>query len=138
MAFTKQRGSSAKVTIDGTDVSNAFRSFRFTSENNRDDVTGFSATGTTEEIPADQTQAFVGEAYYAQELAAIVQPLHANRTLCTISYQPHGLVDATREIYTGECYIHTFEAPSEVGQVGTFPFEATPGPGETISVSNWT
>lgn len=138
MAYTKKRGSHAKVTIEGTDVSNSFRTFNFTSEHSNEVVTGFSATGTEEIIPGTTAQTFVGEAYYTEELMAIVQPAHANRTLVTITYQPDGLVDATREIYTGECYINQFEAPSEVGTVMVSPFQATPGPGETISVSNWT
>ena len=33
---------------------------------------------------------------------------------------------------------YTFEAPNEVGAVAVTPFAATPGPGETITTSNWT
>ena len=138
MAYTKKISRHDKILIDGTDVSNSFREFGFSSENTTEDVTGFSASGTTETLPGVTTQEFSGEAFYTEELGAIVQPLHANRTLATISWQPDGLVDATREIYTGECYINTFGPANTVGSVSTMPFSATPGPGETISVSNWT
>ena len=138
MAYTKMIARHDKITFDGTDVSNSFREFGFSSEHSTEDVTGFSATGTVETVPGVTTQTFTGEAFYTEELGAIVQPLHANRTLCTITWQPNGLVDATREIYTGECYINTFGPANTVGGVSVMPFEATPGPGETISVGNRT
>ena len=138
MAYTKMIARHDKITIDGTYVSNSFREFGLTSEHTTEDVTGFSATGTVETVPGVTNQSFTGEAFYTEELGAIVQPLHANRTLCTITWQPNGLVDATREIYTGECYINTFGPTNTVGGVSVMPFAATPGPGETIAVSNWT
>ena len=65
-------------------------------------------------------------AFYTEELAAIVEPLHRNRTQCVITWQPNGLVDATREIYSGTCTINTFGPANTVGDVATMPFEATP------------
>ena len=138
MAYTKKVSRHDKITIDGTDVSNSFREFGFTSENTVEDVTGFSTTGTQETLPGVTNQSFVGEAFYTEELAAIVQPLHANRTVATVTWQPDGLVDATREIYTGEVLINTFGPTNTVGGVLVMPFAATPGPGETIAVSDWT
>lgn len=139
MAYTKKRGSHAKVTIDGTDVSNAFRLFNYTSENEVEDASGFSAAGTREEIPGDQVQEFIGEAWASEELLAIIEPIQRARSTCAITYQPNGLVDATREVYTGATvYIHRIEDPEEFGAVSTFPFRATPAPGSTITVSNWT
>ena len=138
MAYTKMIARSDKITIDGTDVSNSFREFGFSSEHTVEDVTGFSAAGTVETVPGVTNQSFTGEAFYTEELGAIIQPLHANRTLCTITWQPNGLADATREIYSGSCYINTFGPANTVGGVSVMPFEATPGPGATISVGNWT
>ena len=138
MAYTKKVSRHDKITIDGTDVSNSFREFGFTSENTTEDVTGFSAAGTQELLPGITNQQFVGEAFYTEELGAIIQPLHANRTVCTIAWQPDGLVDATREIYSGEVLINTFGPTNTVGGVSVMPFAAAPGPGETITVGNWT
>jgi len=138
VAYTKQVSRHDKITIDGTDVSNSFDQFGFSSEHTSEDVTGFSVTGTVETVPGVTSQEFTGEAFYTEELGTIVQPLHANRTLCTITWQPDGLVDPTREIYTGSCYINTFGPANTVGGVSKMPFTATPGPGQTISVSNWT
>lgn len=139
MAYTKKISRHDKITIDGTDVSNSFREFGFSSEHTSEDVTGFSVTGTVEQLAGVTNQSFVGEAFYTEELGTIVQPLHANRTACTITWQPDGLVDATREVYTGAgMFILTFGPTNTVGGVSVMPFSAVPGPGQTIAVNNWT
>jgi hypothetical protein len=138
MAYTKKISRSDKVTIDGTDVSNSFRTFGYSSEHATEDVTGFSATGTTETLPGVTTQSFTGEAFYTEELAAIVEPLHRNRTQTVITWQPDGLVDATREIYSGTCTIDTFGPANTVGSVSVMPFAATPALAAGITVGNWT
>jgi hypothetical protein len=127
-----------KITIDWTDVSNSFREFGFSSEHAQEDVSGFSATGNDEFLPGATTQQFTGEAFYTEELAAIVQPLHANRTICTIAWQPNGLSDATREIYSGECVINQFGPANTRGSVSVMPFTATPADATGITVGNWT
>lgn len=138
MAYTKKVSRHDKITIDGTDVSNSFREFGFTGENTTEDVTGFSASGTQELLPGIANMGFVGEAFYTEELATIVYPLFANRTSCVIAWQPDGLSDATREIYSGTCLINSFGPTNTVGGVSVMPFAAAPGPGATISVGNWT
>ena len=138
MAYTKKVSRHDKITFDGTDVSNSFREFGLTSENTTEDVTGFSASGTQELLPGITNQTFVGEAFYTEELAAIVYPLHANRTEVDITWQPDGMVDAIREIFSGTCLINTFGPTNTVGGVSVMPFSAGPGPGQTISVGNWT
>ena len=71
MAYTKMIARHDKITFDGTDVSNSFREFGFSSEHSTEDVTGFSATGTVETVPGVTTQTFTGEAFYTEELGAI-------------------------------------------------------------------
>ena len=80
MSYTKKIAKYDKILIDGTDVSNSFRVFGYTSEHAEVDVSGFSSTGTDEFLPGATTQAFTGEAFYTEELASIVEPLHRNRT----------------------------------------------------------
>ena len=138
MAYTKMVARHDKITIEGTDVSNSFREFGFTSEHTKEVVTGFSVTGNEESLPGPTTQQFVGEAFYTEELGAIVQPAHANRTVVTITWQPDGLVDATREIYSGECVINTFGPTNTVGGVSVMPFVADPADATGITVGNWT
>ena len=138
MTYTKLKASSDKITIDGTDVSNSFRRFSRVSSNEQLDATGYSASGNAESVPGARTQSFVGEAFYTEELGAIAEPIHANGSTCTITWQPNGLVDSTREIYSGLCYISEFSPESEVGSVYTFPFTAIPASAAGISVGNWT
>lgn len=138
MAYTKLIARSDKVIIGSTDVSNSFRNFGYSSEHAKEDVTGFSATGTKEELAGVTTQAFSGEAFYTEELALIVEPLHRARTPVLISWQPDGLVDATREIYSGTCTIDTFGPANTVGSVSTMPFAATPSTSAGITVSDFT
>ncbi len=138
MAYTKQIARHDKILIDDVDVSNSFREFGYSSEHSEEDVSGFSVTGVDETLPGSTTQSFSGEAFYTEELAAIVEPLHRGRTVCTISWQPNGLVDASREIYSGECTINTFGPSDTRGSVATMPFAARPADANGITVSNWT
>ena len=138
MAYTKKISRHDKITFDGTDVSNSFREFGYSSEHTTEDVTGFSATGTTETLPGATTQSFSGEAFYTEELVSVIEPLHRNRTACVITWQPNGLSDATREIYSGTCIINTFGPANTVGGVSVMPFEATPSLAAGITVGNWT
>lgn len=112
MAYTKKIARHDKITIEGTDVSNSFREFGYSSEHSTEDVSGFSVSGVDETLPGSTTQAFSGEAFYTEELAALIEPLHRARTIVTITWQPDGLVDSTREIYSGECTINQF-GPSD-------------------------
>lgn len=138
MAYTKRMGSHAKVTIDGTDVSNSFSEFTFSSEHANVPAGGFSVSGVAEQLPGETTQRFTGTAWHTEELSAIVYPLHANRTVCTISYQPYGLVDATREIYSGECYILRWEPGDTFGDVASMQFEAVAADEAGITASDFT
>jgi hypothetical protein len=138
MAYTKMIARHDKITIDGTDVSNSFRQFGLSSEHTEEDVSGFSASGADETLPGRTSQSFTGEAFYTEELAAIIQPLHANRTVCVISWQPDGLNDPTREIYTGNCIIYQFGPANTRGSVSTMPFTARAADEAGITVSDWT
>ena len=138
MAYTKKIARYDKILIDDVDVSNSFSEFGYTSEHSEEDVSGFSVSGVDETLPGSTAQSFSGTAFYTEELAAIVEPLHRNRTVCTISWQPDGLVDATREIFYGECTINQFGPANTRGSVSTMPFAARPADENGIRVSNWT
>lgn len=137
MAYTKHVARHDAITIDGTDVSNAFSEFGRPSEDDTVDVSGFSATGVDETVPGARSQRFEGTAFYTEEIGSIVEPLYRNRTECVITWQPDGLVDATREIYSGTCLITQFSPTSTRGSAGTFAFVAVPDE-SGISVGNWT
>ena len=137
MAYTKKIARHDKITIDGTDVSNSFREFGRPSEDSREDVSGFSATGNDEFLPGARDQRFEGEAFYTEELGLIVEPLYKNRTTCTVTWQPDGLVDATREIYSGSGTISEFSPTDTRGSVMTFRFVFLPD-ASGIQAGNWT
>jgi hypothetical protein len=138
MAFTKLISRHDKITIDGVDVSNSFRQFGYSSEHSEEDVSGFSVSGNDEVLPGRTAQSFTGEAFYTEELSAIVEPLHRARTVCTIAWQPDGLIDASREVYSGECTINQFGPANTRGAVSTMPFTARAADETGITVSNWT
>ncbi len=138
MAFTKLVARHDKIIIDGTDVSNSFRQFGFSSEHSEEDVSGFSVTGNDETLPGRTTQGFSGEAFYTEELATLIHPIHTTKDIVPISWQPDGLVDATREIYSGNCTINQFGPANTRGSVSTMPFAAKPADETGITVGNFT
>ncbi len=138
MAYTKDIARHDKITIDGTDVSNAFRQFGYSSEHSEEDASGFSVTGNDETLPGRTTQGFSGEAFHAEELSAIIEPIHRARSVVVITWQPNGLIDATREIYSGNCTINQFGPANTRGSVSTMPFAAKPADETGITVGNFT
>jgi len=117
MAFTKNIALHDSISIDGGDVSNAFRSFGFSSEDAEVDASGFSASGTDETLQGNRAQTLEGEAFYTPEFFAILYPLYLNRSTFFLTWQPDGLIDSTREIYEGTVRILTFNPNATRGDV---------------------
>jgi hypothetical protein len=138
MAYTKQIAKHDKITIDGTDVSNAFRTFGFTGEHSEEQVGGFSVSGQQETLAGQTTTGFTGEAYYTEELIAIVGPIFFNRSTVEITWQPDGLVDATREVYVGDCQVFQFGPTNTFGSVSVMPFTARAATEAGITISDYT
>lgn len=126
MAFTKVIARHDRIEIDGTDYSNAFRQFGFSSEHSEEDVSGFSVSGNDEVLPGRTTQGFTGEMFYTEEGADVIFNLHSNRTVVEVLWQPNGLVDSTATVYYGECTINQFGPQNTRGSVSTMPFSARP------------
>jgi hypothetical protein len=118
VTYTKKIARHDKITIDGTDVSNSFSAFGRPSTDSQEDVSGFSTTRVSTRPSGHPDQQFTGTAWYTEELGAIVEPLYTNRTTCTITWQPDGLVDATREIYSGTGTITEFSPEDTRGSRG--------------------
>jgi len=138
VAYTKKIDSQAKITIDGTDVSNSFSQFQLNSENAVIEAGGFSSTGVAEQLAGARTQGFTGTAFVTEELGAIVYPIHINREIVEITYQPNGLVDSTREVYHGNCYINTWSPQSSFGDVATMDFAASAADSTGIVANDFT
>jgi hypothetical protein len=120
VSYTKQIALSDKITIDGTDVSDAFRSFGLTSEDEQVDVSGFNATGADEFLQGKRTQSFQGEVFYTSEIYTLLYPIYANRTVVEVEWQPDGLSDATREVYYGNCSMLQFSPTTTRGDVAAY------------------
>jgi predicted neuraminidase len=82
VTYTKEIALHDRVTVDGVDISNACRSFGFTSETATVDDSGFSVTGTDETLSGATAQGFTGDIYVTKEIEALLFPIHKNRTSC--------------------------------------------------------
>lgn len=125
MAFTKIVAKHDKITIGGTDYSNAFNEFGFTSEHSTVDASGFSVSGVDETQPGNTAQGFAGTMFVTDETVAGIFPLHINKTPTEITWQPNGLIDSGATIFRGTCTINTFSPSDTRGSVSTTPFSAT-------------
>jgi hypothetical protein len=124
MAYDKLIARSDRISIDGTDVSNSFRQFGLSSVDSEEDVSGFSETGNDETLPGSRAQGFSGEAFYSEDLASLLVPLHLARTLVEIQWQPNGLVDGSAGVYYAICTINEFSPSNTRGSASTTPFTA--------------
>ncbi len=120
-----------EILADGEDVSNLFRTFGFSSEHSQEDVSGFSVTGNDEFLAGKTTQSLEGECFYTEDSYALFYPLHANRTIFPLQWQPEGLIDSGRETYYGNVQILTFNPNAERGgvRVMTMTFSAADATG---------
>lgn len=117
MAFTKDIALHDSIRVDGSDMSNAFRTFGFSSEHEQVDASGFSVSGADENLAGKTTQSLEGEAFYTPESFGILYYLHANRVIFPIEWQPDGLVDPSRETYSGNVQLLTFNPNATRGDV---------------------
>jgi hypothetical protein len=125
MAYTKRVSKHDRISIDGVDVSNAFREFGLSSAKSTEDASGFSVSGIDETLPGATTQTFNGEFFITEEITDLLWPLHVNDTVVEIQWQPNGLVDSTATVFYGNCTINEFSPTDTRGSVSTSPFTAT-------------
>lgn len=115
MTYTKGIALHDRITVDGTDMSNAFHSFGFTSDDTDVDVSGFSVSGSDETLSGPRAEGFSGDVYITPETEALLWPLHYNRTIFEVAWQPNGLVDNTRQTYHANCQLRTFDPTNTRG-----------------------
>jgi hypothetical protein len=125
MAYTKRVSKHDRISIDGTDVSNAFREFGLSSTKTTEDASGFSVSGVDETLPGATAQTFTGEFFITEEITDLLWPLHINDTVVEIQWQPNGLVDSTATVFYGNCTINEFSPTDTRGSPSTSPFTAT-------------
>lgn len=124
MPYTKDIARHDRITIDGTDVSNAFFEFGVANEDTEEDVSGFSESGNDETLPGGRAQRFTGQCFYTHEFYALVWPLYRDREVVEITWQPNGLVDPTREVWYGNVTVSQFSPTATRGTRRAMPFEA--------------
>lgn len=114
-----------RIEIDGTDYANDFRVFGMTSSDTLEDASGFSVSGVDEDLPGARAQSFQGECFYTEEMAADLWPIHNNRTVVQVLWQPNGLRNPAALTYYANCTIGEFSPSNTRGSVSTSPFTAT-------------
>lgn len=138
MAYTKQIALHDRITIDGTDTSNAFRSMAVDNTDNDVDVSGFSVSGNDESLSGTRAQSFSGEAFYTPELHDLLWHLYVNRTVFPMEWQPDGLVDSAREVWSGNVQLRSYPPGATRGDVRvvTLTFRAADDTGIECSAGN--
>ena len=113
--FTKQVALHDKIEIDGEDMSNAFSVFGLTSDATSVDVSGFSISGTDETLSGPKAQGFSGTAFQTKENEQFLWNLHLSDEIFAVRWQPDGLIDNTRPIWTGNCQLRQFDPSTTRG-----------------------
>lgn len=121
MAYDKLIALHDKIEIDGTDVSGSFSQFGFTSDDSTVDVSGFSVSGVDETLSGTRSEGFSGQAFYSDDLADLLWPIHYNRDVVEVRWQPNGLVDSGANIYHARCQLRTFDPTNTRGSASTTP-----------------
>lgn len=138
MTFTKQTALHDRIQIDGEDCSNAFRSFSTDNTDSDVDVSGFSVSGNDESLSGTRAQSFSGEAFYTPELHDILWHLYQDRAVFAVEWQPDGLVDSAREVWSGNVQLRSYPPGATRGDVRivALTFKAADDTGITCSAGN--
>jgi len=119
--YTKNIALHHKIEADGEDASNAFRSFGQPSSKAVVDASGFSVSGSDEQLVGAKTQTFEGEMFNTPESFALFKPLFDSGESFFMTWQPEGLVDPSREVYYGYVEMTAWGAAIQRGSVEVFP-----------------
>ena len=125
MTFTKQVALHDAITIDGTDMSNAFSSFGLTSDATSVNVAGFSISGTDETLSGPKAQGFAGTAFQTSENEEFLWNLHISNESFEVEWQPDGLIDNTRPKWKGICQLRSFDPTTTRGNARDMPLTFT-------------
>jgi hypothetical protein len=114
------------IAVDAAVLSNFARAVVYSSEHERVDVSGFSATGVNEYLAGTTDQSltitFYGS-YGAAEVHATLHPIHKNRTIVALKWRPDQVapVSATNPELRGNAQLLTYGSPNRTrGEVDTF------------------
>ena len=118
---------SDRVGIDGVDWSNYCRGASVESENQQVEASGFSVSGNDEFLDGPRASAIVLTMKYDSTLNAALWPIHRDREVVPIEWQPDGLVDTGREIWYGNVRLPTYPPEAARGDLRVMTLRFTPG-----------
>jgi hypothetical protein len=121
VSYTKRIALHDRISIDGTDVSGSFSQFDLDSTDSDVDVSGFSVSGVDETLSGTRAEGFAGTAFYSEDLASLLWPLHNDRSVFEVLWQPNGLIDDTAAVYYANCQLRTFSPNNTRGSASTMP-----------------
>jgi hypothetical protein len=113
------------IEVDGVDLSVFARSVELSSEHDRVDVSGFSATGNNEYLagPTEQsvTVEFYGS-YGSGEVHQTIYPIHKDREVVPFAWRPDqtAIVSATNPELRGNVQAYTYGPGATRGEVEAF------------------
>ena len=116
------------VSVDSIDLSNFARSVEFSSEHERIDVSGFSATGANEYLAGQTEQSVTVEffgSYGDGEVHQTLYPIHKNRDVVPFAWRPDQTapVGDTNPELRGNVQILTYSPKGTRGDADTFEVE---------------
>lgn len=118
--MAKEIALSDKVTIDGSEISGFCRAATYSSEHEQVDVSGFTISGANEFLAGQTVQSITFEIFGGSGTHALLYPIHANREIVAIAWQPQGLIDAGREVLAGNAQLLTYAPGATRGEVRVF------------------
>jgi hypothetical protein len=121
-----------RVEIDGTDWSTNCRGANAESSNTQIEASGFSVSGTEEYLDGPRASALVFTFKYTEALNAALWPIHRDREVVAVEWQPHGLIDTGREIWYGNCSLPEYPPEATRGDLRIVTVRFTPGDSDGI------
>ncbi len=122
MAWDKRVALHDLIEIDGTQMdAGQFSTFDMNSTDSDVDVSGFTLTGTDETLSGTRAEGFAGTAFYSEDLAELLWPLHNDRSIFRVKWTPNGLVDSSALTYYANCQLRTFNPSNTRGSASTMP-----------------
>ena len=109
------------ITVDAVDLSNFARSVEFSSEHERVDVSGFSATGANEYLAGQTEQSVSVEffgSYGAAEVHATLYPIHRDKEIVAFEWRPDqtAVVSTTNPQLEGNVQLLTYSPSATRGE----------------------
>jgi hypothetical protein len=119
VTYTKDIALHDKISVDGSDMSNAFSAIALALTDAQVDASGFSVSGFDETLQGNRAAGITATIFYTPESHAILYPLYRDRVVFEIVWQPDGLIDATREVWHGMVKLYGYPPDATRGNVRT-------------------